>query len=286
MASVQHIRKRIGGIAKTKQITRSMRMVSFSKVQRARAAFDNNLPYYRHAMRIMDILASTYTARRHRLFVAGKVRQTGILAISTDRGLCGAYNMNIVRRTARLVREKGAVRIISVGSKSAPALAREDIAVDFSYIGISETPIVEEAEMLSEQAMHLFLDGEIDELYLIYHRFENMLSQRVVAQKILPFSLAPTSLVKGAWSFEPDEEQLVPEAAQVYLTASIYNAMLESALCEQGARVNSMDAAARNSDELLEKLKLQFNKLRQELITNEIIEIVSGAASQTRRTGR
>lgn len=283
LASIQSIRGRIGGIAKTKQITRSMRLVSSAKVQKARTALENCMTYYNNASYIMDVLASTHTGKRHRDFSVNEIRKTGIIALSTDRGLCGAYNMNVARKTLELVREKhGNVFLVTVGNKLGPILRHENIKIESTYMGISETPVFEEAELLSFHLIELYEKEEIDEIHIIYTRFESMLEQFAVSERLVPYTPSEDANISGIWGFEPEEEELISSATPCFISAALYRAMLFSALSEQSARVSSMDAAAKNSDELMERLTLYYNKMRQAGITNQIIEVVSGAAAQNK----
>ena len=278
MASTQHIRSRITGIDKTKQITRSMRLVSSAKVQKARAVYESSLPHYQRALYLMDILAGSYETAQNRCFAQQTGGRAAVLVISTDRGLCGAYNMNLARRALRLLAKKDAV-VIAVGSKVVTALQREKAEIAGRYMGISETPVMEEAAMIAARLLQLYQSGEVDEVYVVRTCFENMLEQHAVAEQLLPYIPQEKTAPAGSRLLESPAETIVQTALSVYLGAALYKHMAESSLCEQSARVNSMDAAARNSDELVQKLTLQYNQMRQGGITNQIIEIMGGAAA-------
>lgn len=281
MASVQEIKNRINGIAKTKQITRSMRMVSSSKVHKSRRIFENSIPYANQTEAMMDVLAAAELAKKNRFFLpAETVERVLILAISTDRGLCGAYNINIARRITTLVKEYPNAQVITVGTKVNSSLKREGIAVETSYVGMSESPFYEEADMLVADVMKQYQSGAVQKVFLVYTEFTNMLEQHTVAKELLPYISQNTEPMAGTWEFEPEGMGIVEAIAPIYLNAVIYRALCEAALCEQSARVSSMDAAARNSDELVQKLTLQYNQIRQAVITNSMIEISGGVAAQ------
>lgn len=283
MASAQELKSRIDSVSKTKQITRSMRMVSSSKVYKSRRIFEGSVPYYEQAKHMMEILSVSSAARKNLYFTpAENVEKILIVTISTDRGLCGAYNMNIARKTLSLLKEfkNKEVEIVTVGAKVNASLKKDGAAVKESYPGISESPFYEEADIMVEGIMRRFQSKKVQEVYLVHTEFLNMLEQRAVVKKLLPFTQKPEELPKGTFTFEPAGEQLIQNLVPTYLNALLYTAMCESALCEQSARVSSMDAAARNSDELVEKLTLQYNQMRQASITNSIIEISGGVAAQ------
>lgn len=281
MASVQEIKGRITGISKTKQITRSMRMVSSSKVHKARRIYENSVPFYKQVESMMDVLAASPQAKRSMFFhQPNEIEKVAILAISTDRGLCGAYNMNIARRIASLVKEYPSTHITTVGSKVNASLKKDNIVVDESYMGMSETPFYEEADAMVFDIMKHYQVGHVQKVILVYTEFMNALEQHTVAKQLLPYVPQNKEDITNGWEFEPKGETLITNSIPTYLNAVIYSAMCESALCEQSARVNSMDAAARNSDELVDKLTLEYNQLRQASITNSLIEISGGVAAQ------
>ena len=283
MPSMRDIRNRINGVAKTKQITRSMRMVSSAKVQKAKGVFESSRPHAQYAKGIMDILTASPDVRESNYFQPSAASKTLVVAISTDRGLCGAYNMNVARKLIKLSNQRSNLSIVTVGSKIVPALRREKLEVQISYAGIAETPMFEEAEALGEALLQLFEEGQVDEVRLVYTRFVSVLEQYVEDSQLLPYVVTPNGSVPAHVAFEPQGSPLIKSVVSAYVNAVLYQAFVESTLCEQTARVNSMDAAVRNSDELVEKLTLQYNQMRQAGITNQIIEIMGGVSATEKR---
>ncbi|MDR1914769.1 MAG: ATP synthase F1 subunit gamma [Clostridiales bacterium] len=281
MASTRSIKRRIRSIGSTQQITRAMNLVAASKLQRAKAKLESVRPYFEETQRLVFEIASNIDAP-NLFFTPRQVKHTGYIIITGDRGLCGGYNVNVSKLGYELIheREKHSERIIAVGVKSRDYFRRRRKQIIRTYQGISEIPFYEDAAEIGEIAVDLFDSGEVDEVYLIYTQFISTLAHTPTAIKLLPL-VAEKGRQNRVIDYEPDEEGFLSYLVPKYLSAVIFGALAESAACEQGARMASMDAATKNSSELIDKLTLRYNRVRQDAITQELTEIVSGADALT-----
>ena len=284
MSSTRAIRRRIKSIGSTQQITRAMNLVAASKLQRAKLKLDSARPFYLETKRVIENLASLSGAASPYLRNR-PVKSSGFIVIAADRGLCGGYNVNLCKLAGRLVREKNGESIIAVGTKSRDYFRRRRRNIIRTYQGVSETPFYEDAAEIGHLVMDCFDSGEMDEVFLVYTEFRSAMSHEPRAVKLLPVELGAdeeTNAAKKAnppayMDFEPGEEELLALIIPKYVNTVIYGAMAEASACEQGARMTGMDAATKNSRELIERLTLKYNRARQGAITQELNEIVGGA---------
>lgn len=277
MKSIQNIRRRIESIKKTKQITNSMRLVASSKIQQSRVNMENNIDYFNASMSLMDFVAQSFTAKSSKYFNNEFSDSSAIIVISTDRGLCGAYNTNIAITTVNLVKDQNSTVMITIGNKIIPSLEQENIPVDISYLGISEVPLYEEAEMIGNKALELYEDGLADSIYVVYTEFKSMLEQEAKYIKLLPYPIPDLKGFRTDMESEPHLDKFIQDAIPSYISSAIFYALVHSAASEQASRVTSMDAASKNSDDIIQNLTMEYNKARQANITQEISEIVSGS---------
>lgn len=276
MANMQNIRSRMRSIESTRQITQSMRMVSSSKVQGARRHMESSQPFFEETVAHVQDIVSQFPGSTHRYLQPRKVKTTGIIAIASDRGLCGGYNVSVVRETRELIQSLEDYRLITVGSQLWDRFRRQGIEIARGFHGISETPFFEDVMDVSEYTMRLFDAEEIDEIYLVHTQFISMIEQQTAVAKVLPILQTTTDSLEDIYC-EPQVDRVLDSIVPLYVSAYLYGAMTEAAVCEQAARIQSMDAATRNSDEMLELLELEYNKARQAAITQELTEIVAGA---------
>jgi F-type H+-transporting ATPase subunit gamma len=285
MPSLKDIRRRIGTVEKTQQITRAMRMVAGAKLRRAQDAIESARPY---AERMRQTLAEVARAQRdaeHPLLESREtVAATEFVIVSSDRGLCGAFNANIAKRADPLVAERREAgvkfTITTAGRKAREYYQRRfpgQLGGNYPQEGwVEYAHAVEIAERISGR----FIAGEVDEVILVYSEFVSPMAQRPVDVRLLPFA-SPSEDEAGeaalAYEIEPSAEALlevlVPKAVEV----EIYRALLENQAGEHAARMTAMESATRNTEELIESLTLQYNRARQAAITKELVEIVSGA---------
>ena len=276
MESLALIKNRINSVASTRQITQSMRTVAAIKVHRARERALANRPFLEQAGRLVRAAGANLPYGEHPLLAKREGDRAAVIVISGDRGLCGGYNVNAGKALSALAKTLGEMRIITVGTK-----AREYCNQRFkgkvarSFTGISENPFYEDAEAIASLAMDWYKNGEVDQVYVVYTQFETMLLQTAKAVKLLPIEMDQSQHVK--MRFEVPSQALFSRAVPFYAAAFVYGAILESAACEQSARVAAMDAAVKNAGEMIDTLTLRYHQARQGEITQEIIEIVSGA---------
>ena len=296
MASVQDIRRRIRSIANTRKITRAMELVAAAKLRKAQARIEAMRPF---ADRMLELMAGTARAstsvrglplleqREHERAVA-------LVPLTGDRGLAGAFNSQVLRRSLALERQLRAeakqVRWVGVGRKGVGSLRfrRFDLAGDFT--GFTDQPAYADAQAIAHRLAELYTDEEVDRVTIVYNAFESALVQRVTVRDVLPLSeelLAgdeaerEEGVLQGDFIFEPEPEEILARLLPVYLETELYRALLESAASEHGARMTAMRNASKNAEELIDDLTLRMNRARQAEITQEILEVVAGADALT-----
>ncbi|GAB6179326.1 ATP synthase F1 subunit gamma [Desulfotomaculum defluvii] len=281
MASARDIRRRIKSIKSTQQITKAMKMVAAAKLRRAQEAVVSARPF---ALKIKDVLSRVAAASggaSHPLLEVREVKTTAYVVIAADRGLCGGFNANVLRRAGGEVTDKNNSAIVALGRKSRDYFNRRGFDVTASYVQLGESIEFSQAKEIARFVMDKYVAGEFDEVYLIFSEFVNVLTQRPVKVKLLPVE-TPTEEKKGPsveYIFEPSAESVLASLLPTYVETTLFRAMLEAKAGEQGARMTAMDSATKNAKELIEKLTLSLNRARQAAITTEISEIVSGAAA-------
>ena len=286
MASTRDIRRRIKSIKNTAQITKAMQMVAASKMRKAQQAALAGRPY---AALMNSVLAEvTFYAGdfMHPLMETREVKKRGLILISTDRGLCGALNSNLMREASKF--DKETTVFIAAGRKAAQFVARtkRQLAAEFSY---KDTPLFGEARAISKFAQELFLTGQVDRVDVLYTNFISILSQRPEVHPLLPVGEIKgvvagvegearfTELLKGAteFLFEPSADHVLGNLLPHYLNFQVYHFLLEAKASEQSARMVAMKNATDNALQLIKDLTLEYNKMRQASITNELLEIAT-----------
>ncbi|MDR1651653.1 MAG: ATP synthase F1 subunit gamma [Synergistaceae bacterium] len=281
MESVQGLKLRLHSISSTRQITRSMQMIASTKIQKTLRRMQRNAPYVEHfAGIIRDVMRFTRGVR-HRYVAPPDAGRSAIIAVSGDRGLCGAYNSNVCREAVTQIRRMNRdVRCVAIGRKMRDHLRRRKYIVERAFDGASESPFYGTARDVSATAVEMYKQGAVDSVFIVYTQYESALSLLPITKRILPLSVPDENDAdpRGRqMRFEPGAEEALEYIAPLYLSASVYGAMLNAAACEQSARIMSMDAASRNCADMIERLSLRYNRLRQSGITQELNEIVSGA---------
>ncbi|CCO08434.1 ATP synthase F1 subunit gamma [Desulforamulus hydrothermalis] len=281
MPSARDLRRRIKSIKSTQQITKAMKMVAAAKLRRAQEAAESARPF---ALKIKDVLSRVAAASggaSHPLLEVREIKRSAYIVITADRGLCGGFNANVLRRAANEVKESANPAIVAVGRKSRDYFSRRGFDVAASYVRLGETIQFSQAKEIAKFVMDKYISGEFDEVYLIFSEFINVLSQRPTKVKLLPVE-TPAEESKGPkveYIFEPSAESVLASLLPTYVETTVFRAMLEAKAGEQGARMTAMDSATKNAKELIHKLTLSLNRARQAAITKEISEIVGGAAA-------
>jgi F-type H+-transporting ATPase subunit gamma len=302
MASQKEVKSRIASIKNINKITRAMEMVAAARLRRSEQRIADLRPYS-EGMRKLTRIASEHAGGLPRVPVLAErenVRKVGIVLVTADRGLAGAFNSNIIRegmRSAARVREEGAEPSFSVvGKKGVSALTFRKQEIAGEYVGFTDRPAFADARAIGESLVARYVDEEVDRVELIYNKFVSPLTQHVWRQTLLPLQQAEV-VGEGAeaeeepeaangedqpqgrseWFYEPDPEELLTRLIPEYVTISVYRALLESAASELGARMTAMRNAAENAEKINDKLTLEMNRARQAEITQQILEVVSGA---------
>lgn len=286
MASLKALRIRINSVVSTRKITRAMQTVAAAKLRRAQEAAETARPY---AEGMEALLANIAVSMRGRAGAPPLLAGTGsagrhLLIIATaERGLCGNFNSSIVREARKRIEavrgEGGSVAILTVGSKGREALRREfgDLLVDHVDLGGVRRVGHANAEEIARKAIERFEAGEFDVCSIYFSRFKSVISQTPSEQQLIPAPVAGDAVAGPHYEYEEDESAILDELLPRNLSVQVFRALLENAASEQGARMTAMDSATRNAGEMIDKLKLQYNRTRQAAITSELIEIISGA---------
>ncbi len=279
MATLRETRTRIRSVRNTAQITRTMEMVSAAKLRRAQTAVESARPYAQILGEVLENLAQASGDSLHPAFVRREVKQRAILMVSSDRGLAGAFNANLIRATEVRMREvQRTARLILLGKKGYDYFRRRNADVLAFRTDLGGVPDWKYAEELSRDLLARFLSGEIDEVDLVTTHFKSALSRQIMVETLLPLGAAPKAgAPKRDYIFEPGPEEILERIVPYYLAMRIFRAIAESAASEHGARMIAMGSATKNANEMIQTLTLHMNRTRQATITREIVEIVGGA---------
>ncbi|MFD2571115.1 ATP synthase F1 subunit gamma [Spirosoma soli] len=290
MASLKEVRARIASINSTQQITKAMKMVAAAKLRRAQDNITQLRPYAKKLSQMLGtVSAGAETASESPYKQARPVERVLLIVVTSDRGLCGAFNTNAVKGALALMDEKyaaqarsGNVEIMAIGKKGAEAFQRRGFKVNTTHVDIFSSLNFATVRQAAEEVMNGFATGRYDVVEVIYNEFRNAAVQIVRTEQMLP--IVATEAPAGAsvasainYTFEPSEEEIITELIPKTLKIQLYKAVLDSNASEHGARMTAMDKATENAGELLKELRLVYNRTRQAAITTEILEIVGGA---------
>ena len=280
MANMKNIKRRIGSVSSTRQIMKAMNLVASSRLQRAKSQMNNVRPMYNRAAELLEKVKRLEQLKESEFVARKNVKKRAYILLTSDRGLCGGYNVNASKMALSKILEHNEIHsvVIAMGTRGFDYLKRNGVEPKYKYPSASQTADYETALKIGEQVSEMYKNGDVDEVYVIFTHFESILSHVPQAMKLLP--IEP---VEGEnhdnYLFEPDSLSFIKSAIPLCINTLIYGAMMESAVCEQAARMTSMDSASRNANEIIDGLTLEFNRKRQGLITQEITEIVGGATA-------
>ncbi|HKL77425.1 MAG TPA: F0F1 ATP synthase subunit gamma [Gammaproteobacteria bacterium] len=284
MPSSKEIKKQIGSVENTKKITSAMEMVAASKMRKAEARMHATRPYADKIRQVIGHIGRAHPEYSHPFMEEREVKKAGIIVITSDRGLCGGLNTNALRETVNLMGDmdgKGiSYRVAAIGKKSLPLLNRlgVDIMAETSELG--DAPEVTQIAGAAKVVMDAYIEGELDRVYLVFNEFVNTMTQNVRAEQILPITdLAEPEELHWDYIYEPEPQEVIDGLMQRYVESLIYHGLVENIASEQAARMVAMKSASDNAEDLIEDLKLSYNKARQAAITAELAEITSGAAA-------
>ncbi|MCH5585233.1 F0F1 ATP synthase subunit gamma [Shimazuella sp. AN120528] len=287
MATMREIKLKINSFEKTKQITKAMKMVAASYLRKAQEQAEASRPYAEKLKEVITGLAQGGSSVKHPMLQSRPVSKTGYLIVTSDRGLVGGYNSNLIRLLMQKLEERHSSKdeyvVFVIGRKGLEVLKKRNLPIIGQTTGVSAIPQFSEVINIAKDAVSNYADGNYDELYLLYNEFVNPVVQRPMEKRLLP--LASDELVqeeksqKTAYEYEPSEEEVLAELLPRYAETLIYNALLEGKASEHAAQMNAMENATDNATEIIGNLTLEFNRARQAAITQEIAEIVGGAAA-------
>ena len=287
MPSLQSLRRKIASVKNTQKITKAMKMVAAAKLKRAQDRILSSRPYAHQLRDVVRHLAERASPISHPLLRKREGHKTELLVITSDRGLCGAFNANILRQATEFLKEHTEqgeqVSVSPAGRKGCDFFRRRSWTIRQEWPGIFDRLSFEHALDMGQDIIQHYNDGTFDQLYVVYNEFKSVMQQRVVVEKLLPIESldeeageASTKAV-GAYLFEPDEDELLETLLPKHFQVQAFRVLLESAAAEQAARMTAMDGATRNAGELIQKVTLFYNKTRQAAITKELMDIVGGA---------
>jgi F-type H+-transporting ATPase subunit gamma len=290
MPSLLDIRRRVRAVKSTQQITKAMKMVAASKLRRAQERIQHARPYASQMLRVLNSLASRVDPSAHALLDDRQAaRASGralLFVITADRGLCGSFNTNVIKSSATFITENRdrQVALGLVGRRGRDYFARRGFEVRYEQVNLFAALKFDDAKAMAKSAIESFVNGDVDSVYLVYNEFKSVMQQRVVVERLLPIPRLAFSEETPAekipvvdYLYEPAPDELLAHLIPKHVEVQIYRALLESSAAEHAARMTAMDAATRNSADMIDQLTLYMNKVRQAAITREIIEVVSGA---------
>ena len=284
MATMREIKRRKASIQSTQQITNAMKLVSTVKLQKSRAKAERTRPYSDMMYATVNHILSCTDQIEHPYLQAGQSEKKGIIVVSSNRGLAGGYNSNIVRLIQSSGIDPADAVLYTVGKKAREALSHRGYRVVKDYSDRIESPEYSDAMEIGRRVMEDYLSQEIGEIYLVYTSFKNTVSHEPKLLKLLPIDAEAFGAGMDAeeadelpMSYDPGEVEVLDKLIPLYMNSLIYGALVESLASENGARMQAMDAATSNAEEMIDKLSLQYNRARQASITQEITEISGGA---------
>lgn len=278
MAGLIAIRRRIKSITNTRKITKAMGLVATAKLRKTRSLLDINCDYYNSFEETIKLIVQN--VEDYNIYTHGnKSNKKLIIVFTSDSGLCGGFNSNAVSESIKQASEnKDNSLIMVVGQKGRAYFNKLKYDTAAEYVGISDLPSLKEARIIAEHALRLYRSGEVGEVAVVYTKFHSAVKQDVLTKKLLPIEY--NTVNDSSIILEPEVNTLLEDLSDTYVQQCILNFMLHSKASEQGARMSAMDGATKNANDLLEKLQLKYNRVRQSIITQEISEIVGGAGAQ------
>lgn len=281
MASMRDIQRRRNSIASTQQITKAMKLVSTVKLQRTREKAEECKPYFNHMYATVTSMLARTGIVEHPCLKSGKSGKRGVIVISSNRGLAGGYNSNIVKMLTQGELEGKELLIYNIGRKGHEALERKGYEIAEDYSEVINSPLYSDAVEISQRVLKDFEEEKIGEIYLVYTSFKNTVVHEPKLLKLLPVEFSDKELSDAErntpMNYKPGEEEALDMIIPKYIASLLYGALNEAAASENGARMQAMDAATSNAEDMMESLELQYNRARQGSITQELTEIIAGA---------
>jgi F-type H+-transporting ATPase subunit gamma len=285
MATLREIRGRIVGVKKTQKITKAMKMVAAAKLRRSQSAVVAARPYARAMNGLLEHLVQGSFLARHPLVVEREVRSVAFVLMTSDRGLCGPFNSNLIKTVlARAAThypkqfEEGRVRFFCIGRKGGDVMTKRGYPIAGKYAGLSASVSYAQAQGITRDIVGLYRSGEADRVEVVYNEFKSIATQKIVINQILPIPAGARDVIRPVdYIYEPTRMEIVEALLPKHLEFQIWRMLLESNASEQGARMKAMENATENANEMISTLQLSYNKARQASITKELLEVVGGA---------
>ncbi len=284
MPNLKDIKRRIRSVKNTQQITKAMKLVAASKLRRAQKAIQDARPYALKLRDVLNHISARCNPDLHALLDQRDGKNILVMVVTADKGLCGGFNGNIIRRSAKLIAENQDknLSLVLAGKKGKDYFKHRSTDITHEFIDWTREFNYAKAQEIGDLLAQLYIDKKADKIFMVYNEFKSVMQQEVIVEQVLPVVPEPLDAAKETdhvpeYIYEPDEESILDALLKRYMTVQMYRAFLESSASEQGARMTAMDNASRNAGDMIDALSLTYNKARQAYITKELIEIVNGA---------
>lgn len=281
MASMRDIKRRRASIQSTEQITKAMKLVATVKLQKSRVKAENSKPYFTLMYETISSMLQKSGTIRHKYLQPGNTDKKAVVVITSNRGLAGGYNNNIIKLVSGKLPAKD-TKVYAVGKKGRDGLSRKGFEITEDYSEVINDPIYQDAADITLELLDAYAHGEIGEIYLAFTSFKNTVVHTPRLIKLLPVEIDtaavdPDAKAGALMNYEPDDEEVLDAIVPKYMSSLIYGGLLEAVASENGARMTAMDSATSNAEEMIGALSLQYNRARQGAITQELTEIIAGA---------
>ncbi len=297
MANTNEIKGRIEGVKDTQKITNAMYLIASTKMRKAKSELDKTRPYFNALQAEIKRLFRIDAAVESRYFYPADGSHIsegtyGCLVITADKGLAGAYNQNVIKEALRLLSEHQDTKLFIVGEKGRQFFSQHHIPIERSFLYTAQNPTMHRAREISAHLLNLFDQGALKKIFIIYTDFKNGLATETVSTRLLPFHRkyfatdAREKEITSPFEFRPSIEAVLDNIMGSYVSGFIYSALVDSFCSEQNARMTAMDSANQNAEKMLDELAIQYNRVRQSAITQEITEVSSGAKAQKRKRSK
>lgn len=281
MASMRDIQRRKSSISSIEQITKAMKLVSTVKLQKTKNKAESSRPYFHYMYETVTTMLARSGHLNHKYLSPGESNKKAVIVITSNRGLAGGYNSNVTRLITGSDLKKEDLEMYTIGRKGKDTLERRGYHVKDDYSDVINAPLFQDAQEISKRLLDDFVNGEIGEIYLAYTSFKNTVVHEAKMIKLLPVEFKEEELNRqealSLMNYEPEEEEALNIIIPKYVTSLLYGALVEAVASENGARMQAMDSATSNAEEMIDKLGLQYNRARQGAITQELTEIIAGA---------
>jgi len=281
MPSLLDLRRRVRSVKSTQQVTKAMKMVSTAKLRRAQDRILSARPFAVRMLEVLNSLATRADPKAHPLLMVREPRRLEVIVVTADKGLAGAFNANILKEAVSFLEKARAeeLELQVIGRKARDFFRRRSYTIRAEYVGIFRDLTYEDAKKGARPIMDRYMEGSLDAVYLIYNQFKNVMQQDVVVERLLPLEKLHFDLPEEQFDYiyEPTAKEILKDLLPIHVEYQLWRALLESAAAEHAARMTAMESATKNAGELIDHLTLTLNRARQAAITNEILEVVSGA---------